>query len=188
MNCTTVNMIRCVLTEIWNLLQGQSLNFELCKCWYLTQFTNNRLCHYILVEVRQLSGCWRLYGRINKTHFKNQTPGSAGFSVLFDIIINLAHSLFYNPTKDGSKNLYQVRTRKILLISNLISSSSSTIAACITENPKQLDIGEILVTVGHLFTDLRFITNLKKEFIETEMQKRLQAELDEVDILYNNMV
>ena len=113
--------------------------------------------------------------------------GSAGFSVLFDIIINLAHSLFYNPTKDGSKNLYQVRTRKILLISNLISSSSSTIAACITENPKQLDIGEILVTVGHLFTDLRFITNLKKEFIETEMQKRLQAELDELDILYNNM-
>lgn len=28
---------------------------------------------YILVEVRQLSGCWRCHGRINKTHFKNHT-------------------------------------------------------------------------------------------------------------------
>ncbi len=114
--------------------------------------------------------------------------GSAGFSVLFDIIINLVHSLFYNPVKDGSKKLYQVRTRKILLISNLIASSSNIIAACITENPKQLDIGGLLVTIGHLFTDLRFIASVKKEFIEAEMQKRLQTELDELDILYNTMM
>lgn len=114
--------------------------------------------------------------------------GSAGISIFFDMVIGLIHSLFYNPNKDESKKLYQVRTRKILLISNLIASSSSVIATCITKNPKQLDIGGLLVTVGHLFSDLRFIVKVKQEFVESEIQRRLQVELDELDIMYNTML
>lgn len=114
--------------------------------------------------------------------------GSAGITILFDIIIGLVHSLFYDPDKDKSKKLYQVRTRKILLISNIIASSSNVIVSCITENPKMLDIGGLLVTVSHLFTDLRFIARVKKEFIESEMQKRLQVELNELDELYNSIM
>ena len=113
--------------------------------------------------------------------------GSAGISILFDIIIGLVHHIFFDPNKDDKK-LYEVRTRKILLISNIIASSSSVIAACITSNPKQLDIGGLLTTVAHLFFDLRFIAKIKKEFVETEIQKRLQVEIDNLDELYNAML
>lgn len=112
--------------------------------------------------------------------------GSATISVLFDIIIGLVHNVF-NPNKD-EKKLYEVRTRKILLISNIIASSSSVIAACITKNPKQLDIGGLLTNTAHLFFDLRFIAKIKKEFVETEIQRRLQVEIDNLDDLYNAML
>jgi len=114
--------------------------------------------------------------------------GSAGISILFDMIIGLIHSLFFYSQKNKNKELYQVRTRKILLISNTIASSSNVIASCITENPKMLDIGGILVTISHLFTDLRFITKIKQEFIENEINKRLQTELNKLDEMYNSMV
>lgn len=114
--------------------------------------------------------------------------GSAGITLLIDMIIGLVHSLFYNPDRDGEKSLYQVRTRKILLISNTLASSSSVISACITQNPKNLDIGGLLVTAMHLFSDIRFMAKVKKEYVEGEIDKKLQAELNELDALYESMV
>lgn len=110
---------------------------------------------------------------------------SYAVSMIFDIVISLVHGLFRK--KDEPKDLYEVRTRKILLISNAIASTSSIIFACVTENPKNLDIGSLLSTVSHLFTDVRFIAKVKKEFIQKEMDKKLQAELDKIDELYNNI-
>lgn len=61
------------------------------------------------------------------------------------------------------------------------------IKAGITSNPKKLDIGSLLNTVAHLFTDVRFILKIKKEFVEQEISKRIQSELLEVDKLYKNI-
>ena len=103
-------------------------------------------------------------------------------SKLFDMIISLLHGLF---RKDGEdKNFYEVRSRKILLISNAIASSSSVINAAITSNPKNLDIGSLLNTMTHLFTDIRFILKIKQEFIENEIAERVQKEISVVDALY----
>ncbi len=113
--------------------------------------------------------------------------GSAGISILFDMIIGLIHSLFYTPSEENRK-IYEVKTRKILLFSNMIASSSSVIATCITQNPKQLDIGSLLVTVAHLFTDLRFIAKVKQEFVQNEIDKRMQSVLNDVDSMYNTTV
>ena len=100
----------------------------------------------------------------------------------FDMIISLLHGLF---RKDGEdKNFYEVRSRKILLISNAIASSSSVINAAITSNPKNLDIGSLLNTMTHLFTDIRFILKIKQEFIENEIAERVQKEISVVDALY----
>ena len=74
-----------------------------------------------------------------------------------------------NTKNDGNHNLYEVRTRKILLISNAIASTSTIINAAVTSNPKNLDIGSLLNTVTHLFTDIRFIARIKQEFIENEI-------------------
>lgn len=103
-------------------------------------------------------------------------------SKLFDMIISLLHGLFRKDFED--KDLYEVRSRKILLISNAIASTSTIINATITSNPKNLDIGSLLNTVTHLFTDVRFILKIKQEFIESEISDRVQKEISEVDALY----
>jgi len=103
-------------------------------------------------------------------------------SKLFDMIISLLHGLFRKDCED--KCLYEVRSRKILLISNAIASTSTIINATITSNPKNLDIASLLNTVTHLFTDVRFILKIKQEFIESEIAERVQKEISEVDALY----
>lgn len=83
--------------------------------------------------------------------------------------------------------MYEVPTRKLLLISNSIAATSTVINAAITSNPKNLDIGSLLNTVTHLFSDLRFIARIKQEFIESEISYRLEKEIAEVDAMFNNI-
>ena len=106
-------------------------------------------------------------------------------SKLFDIIITLVHGLFRKEDED--KNLFEVRTRKILMISNSIASTSTIINTAITHNPKNLDIGSLLSTITRLFTDLRFIAKIKQEFINNEISDRLKKEIDEIDLLYETI-
>ena len=80
-----------------------------------------------------------------------------------------------------------MRTRKILLISNSIASTSTIINTAITRNPKNLDIGSLLNTITHLFTDLHFIAKIKQEFINNEISDRLKKEIDEIDLLYETI-
>lgn len=105
----------------------------------------------------------------------------AGFSILINMIIGLVHGLLYDPQKDGDRKLYEVRTRKILSISNSLASAGNIAYAIGTEDWRKLDVGGILVTLYRLFTDVRFITKVKKDFIETEMDKSLADEIKELD-------
>lgn len=88
---------------------------------------------------------------------------------------------------DEDKDLYEVRTRKILLISNSIASTSTIINTAITKNPKNLDIGSLLNTITHLFSDVRFIMRIKKEFVESEISNKLMKEIADVDDLYESI-
>lgn len=106
-------------------------------------------------------------------------------SKIFDIIISLVHGLYRE--EDESKDMFEVRTRKILLISNSIASSSTIINASLTSNPKNLDIGSLLNTVSHLFTDIRFISRVKQEFVDNEISDRLQKEIEEIEHIYENI-
>lgn len=108
--------------------------------------------------------------------------GSLVVSVLIDMIVGLVHGMFRNESTP--KDIYEVRTRKILLISNSIASASTIINASITANPKNLDIGSLLNTIAHLFLDVRFIARIKQEYIEGQIQNKLQAEFDRIDQLY----
>lgn len=110
---------------------------------------------------------------------------SFAISKIIDIIISLTHGLFRKES--DPKNLFEARTRKILLISNSIASTSTLIATGITSNPKNLDIGSLLNTITHLFMDTRFILKMKQEFIESEIAKKLKKEINEVDILFEEM-
>ena len=111
---------------------------------------------------------------------------SSALSIMINMIIGLVHGIFYDEIKDGSREFYEARTRKILMYSNCIASTSNIISVYITKNPKRLDIGGLLVTVVRMFSDVRFITKLQDEFISKELDKGLNEELEELDKILKN--
>lgn len=106
-------------------------------------------------------------------------------SRIIDIVIGIVHGFFRN--KDMPKDLYEVKTRKILLISNGIAAGSTIIRTAITANPKDLDIGSLLNFICRLFSDVRFMWRVKREFIENEIWKTVTPELEEVDRIFNSI-
>lgn len=107
------------------------------------------------------------------------------------MLISLLHGFFYNPKKDHSRDFYEVRTRKILLYSNVISSSINlayvgvnAYTGNVGESLKKLDLGGLLVTLWRLFSDVRFITKVKEQFINTELDKVTAKELKELDEMF----
>ena len=105
----------------------------------------------------------------------------AAMSIYINMIISLVHGLLYDPQKDGDKQIYEVRTRKILCISNALASAGNIAYAVGVEDWKKLDVGGILVSLYRLFTDVRFICRIKKNFIEKEMDKVLEKELESLE-------
>ena len=100
--------------------------------------------------------------------------GQAAGAIAINWLVAALHgcSRFYKD--DGTKfcfEMHQVRTKKILLISNSIATSSSVIQAAITKNPRNLDIGGAAVLIYRLFTDMKFISKLKQEFMTSELAK-----------------
>lgn len=106
---------------------------------------------------------------------------SAAISTFFNMIISLAHGLYFDGKSD--KRLYEVRTRKIMLIANSIAGGSSVISAFITKNPKNLDLGQLLVSIKHLFSDIHYILKIKEEYISQEQDKALLKSLKELEEL-----
>ena len=108
----------------------------------------------------------------------------ATLSCLINAMIGMVHRLFFDGTKD-EEQLYEVRTRKIILYSNLIASTSNVIASVLTERYDLLDIGGILVTIARLITDVRFICKVKDEFVQSKLNQRFEGIKSELDELYN---
>lgn len=94
----------------------------------------------------------------------------AGMTVLINWLIAALHGsslIFKNDGGEISLETYQVRTKKIILISNTIATSSSVVQAAITKNPKCLDLGGAAVLIYRMFTDLRFISKVKENYINS---------------------
>lgn len=119
----------------------------------------------------------------------------ATYSIMINSIIKMLHRLFYNQEKDINLDLYQVRTRKILLFSNLIATTSNVLIVVIgasigaaSSNPdlvknslKKLDIGGFMVTMYRLVSDSNFILKIKQEFLENKLYEKIQKEVDEIE-------
>jgi putative uncharacterized protein (fragment) len=103
------------------------------------------------------------------------------WSIFINMIISLVHGFFYDANKDGDRKLYEVRTRKILCLSNSLASTGNIAYAVATNDWRKLDAGGILVSLYRLFTDVGFITRVKEEFINREMDEVLKKELIELD-------
>ncbi len=107
----------------------------------------------------------------------------ASLSCLINSIIGMVHRLFFDETKD-EEQFYEVRTRKIILYSNLIASTNNIIASVLTERYNLLDIGGILVTIARLITDVRFVCKVKDEFIQSKLNQHFEGIKSELDEMY----
>lgn len=109
------------------------------------------------------------------------------FSALINYIIATVHRFFYDPNKDEDEKLYEVKTRKILLYSNIIASTSNIICTSFT-GINNLDLGGLLVTLYRIVSDVSYITKIKKEFIENELNKKYLGQIDELDKEINQIL
>jgi len=104
-----------------------------------------------------------------------------GLSVVINKLVSCVHGLFNTDGIDSK--LYEVRTRKILSISNTIASASNIALVAITKNTKVLDLGGLLVTISRLCSDARFIARVKQEFIEGKLNDEWARISDDIDML-----
>lgn len=89
----------------------------------------------------------------------------ASYAMLVNAIIAMVHGLFCSGNTTMDRKLYEVRTRKILSYSNLIASSSNLAVVAVTRDLHNLDLGGLAVAVYRLITDVKFIRQVKEEFI-----------------------
>ena len=102
----------------------------------------------------------------------------AVIAILINMLISLIHGLYYDPEKIESRDLYEVKTRKILMWSNAISSSSNVLlvagmalAGGVDKATQFADIGGYIVTLHRLITDTKFILDVKREFLENKWEQ-----------------
>lgn len=107
---------------------------------------------------------------------------SAKIAELINILITTLHMLLYNSNEYVSKDIYSVKTKKIIMYSNLIATTSNIIGVAANAvagdktSIKNLDIGGIIVTINRLLTDINFIYEIKKEFVFGNFNKLIQGE------------
>lgn len=74
--------------------------------------------------------------------------------------------------------MYEVRTRRILTYSNLIASASNAIAAVTVQflggdGEKIADWGGYINTLHHIYSDHKFIHEIKKDFLKHQLYDRI---------------
>lgn len=112
---------------------------------------------------------------------------SAGMAVLINTIIFAVHGCKLIFADDGnafSKDLYQARSRKIIMYSNIIASSSNVISTAVSQKVDQFDVGGLLVTLYRIFSDTRFISKLEYEFINSGLNEYYDAKYAEIEQYY----
>ena len=106
---------------------------------------------------------------------------SAKLAELINLLISTLHMLMYNPTDTITRELYSVRTRKIIMYSNLIATGSNVLwvsGNMLAGNEtavKQLDIGGLIVTLKRLYTDTEYIRQIKEEYVFGGFNKMIQG-------------
>lgn len=109
----------------------------------------------------------------------------ATLSIAINTLIAMIHKLLFSKDPESDERLYRARTKKIILYSNVLATSSNIIYSCFTQDYKKLDIGGALVTLSRIFFDTRFIEKLKYEFLNEELAKKYNDEYSKIEKYYS---
>ena len=94
------------------------------------------------------------------------------YAMAIDTLVALIHSLFYDESVDFSRRAYEIRTRKILVYSNLLASTSNVIISLMTSR-RFADWGGYINTLWHIATDVKVIGEIKRDFLKNELYDRI---------------
>ena len=106
---------------------------------------------------------------------------SAKIADLINLLISTLHNLKYDTSMDISRELYNVRTRKIVQYSNMIATGSNVLwvgTNMMLGNEgavQNLDIGGLLVMIKRLMNDKNYIRQIKEEFVFGEFRRQIQG-------------
>lgn len=120
-----------------------------------------------------------------------KATGSGIIASLINKIIETIYLLMYCEEKDSDLRLYSVKAKKIILISNSIATGSNVILTVVNTMfadktaIKDLDFGGLYVLIKRLFTDKKFIEDIKREYINEEFEKILDKDLELEEINWN---
>ncbi|MBR4981984.1 MAG: hypothetical protein IKY94_05440 [Lachnospiraceae bacterium] len=108
---------------------------------------------------------------------------SALVADLINNIISVLHKLTHDMRDGVSEELYEVKTRKILLYSNTIATGSNVLYTGIKTGVtgdisqlRKLDWGGLIILLKRLREDTKFIREIKEEFITSGFNKLIQGE------------
>ena len=111
----------------------------------------------------------------------------AAIPLVINMAVGLLHGFMYNPDIDGPREFFEARTRKILLLSNLMASSSNVALTAGTEAWMKLDVGGLLVTATRAMQDMTYLTALEDEFMRRHLDKAIEQELQDIDSHFLNL-
>ena len=97
-------------------------------------------------------------------------------AMTIDTLIAFIHGLFYNEADGLSRSMYEVRTRRVLLYSNVIASASNVVVSAVAAHlggsgtaAKIIDWGGYVNTLRHIVFDTKFINEVKRDFLKNEL-------------------
>lgn len=103
----------------------------------------------------------------------------AGLALVVNSIIRLLHGFAYNEDKDGSRDLYNVRTLKIIDLSSEIVTFSSVIECAVRmamgdeKALRDFDMGGTIVSLWHILNDPYTIAKIKHEYIVSKTEEHI---------------
>ena len=112
---------------------------------------------------------------------------SAKIAELINTVISTLHTLTHDTSDGIAPEVYNVKTRKIILYSNAIATGSNVIwagANAIAGDKTQLrnlDIGGLIVLLKRLSSDTEYIRQIKEEFVFGGFNKMIQGETLELE-------
>lgn len=105
----------------------------------------------------------------------------AAYATMINSLVAMVHRLYCSDLSDMDRKLYEVRTRKIRMYSNTISTASNVIETGIkavkaTQIPplaavevlRDFDLGGFMVAVYRIINDSNYIKEIKQEFLAKE--------------------
>ena len=112
-----------------------------------------------------------------------KTWASVKMASFINFLVATIHSLLYDENTDISREIYSVRTSKIISTSSTIASSSNIIFTMLKayikkdiSTLKELDIGGILVAISEISKSKKLQEQIRREYLEEKLYEKFLIE------------